>query len=437
MRRVALIVPSFPKLSETFVASKAHGLLERGWDLHVVCGSSDPAEWARFPDLARDADLRRRVHVARPHRPRWLAAMLTPLALLLTVLANPRGAARYLRRGWRRFGIDVVRRFYLDAELIALGPDLVHFEFGALAADRMYLKELIGCAVVVSFRGYDMHIVGLERPDYYQEVWERADSLHLLSESLWERARSRGCSTDMSHVLIPPAIDASMFDSPERTHAEVVGTSQRPLRIVSTGRLEWQKGYEYGLQAVKLLVERHLHCEYRVIGDGKYLESLAFARHQLGLDQVVALEGAFQRAKVIEQLAWADVFLHSAVTEGFCNAVVEAQSMRLPVVCSDAGGLPENVLDGVTGFVVPRRDPAALAEKLALLARDPRLRQRMGDAGRARVEHGFRLADQIAAFERLYRDVLEMPASGAGRSGATLDLPLVLTPRIDGDESAG
>jgi colanic acid/amylovoran biosynthesis glycosyltransferase len=103
----------------------------------------------------------------------------------------------------------------------------------------------------------------------------------------------------------------------------------------------------------------------------------------------------------------ADVLLHAAVSEGFCNAVMEAQAMELPVVCTDAGGLPENVADGESGFVVPRRDPAALSAKLEELARDFELRRRMGKAGRRRVLEKFQLSDQLDRFERLYEQVLE------------------------------
>jgi colanic acid/amylovoran biosynthesis glycosyltransferase len=104
---------------------------------------------------------------------------------------------------------------------------------------------------------------------------------------------------------------------------------------------------------------------------------------------------------------WADVFLHAAVSEGFCNAVIEAQAMGLPVVCSDAGGLPENVADGESGFVVQRRNPRALAEKLAVLATDPGLRYLMGKAGRERALRCFCLEDQVTAFEQLYRELAD------------------------------
>jgi colanic acid/amylovoran biosynthesis glycosyltransferase len=67
--------------------------------------------------------------------------------------------------------------------------------------------------------------------------------------------------------------------------------------------------------------------------------------------------------------------------------------------------LAENVANGVTGFVVPRRDPAAMAEKLALLAEDSALRLRMGKAGRVRVETHFQLHQQIESFEAFYESL--------------------------------
>jgi colanic acid/amylovoran biosynthesis glycosyltransferase len=107
--------------------------------------------------------------------------------------------------------------------------------------------------------------------------------------------------------------------------------------------------------------------------------------------------------------ATADIMVHAAVEEGFCNAVIEAQAMELPVVTSDAGGLPENVEDGVTGFVVPRRNAEAMAEKIIELARDASLRQRLGAAGRARALERFDLDRQAAAFVRLYTELAALP----------------------------
>jgi len=402
--RIVLVVPQFPRLSETFIVSKFLGLLATGHDVHVVCAASDTAEWKKFPELSA-AGLRRRVHVTASTQ-RIMVALLYPYVLFRCLASAPATTVRYLWSGWKEFGLDVLRRFYIDAELIRLRPDIVHFEFGALAVGRMYLKRLLPCKIVVSFRGYDINFVGLERDGHYQEVWENADALHFLGRHLWNRARARGCPDTVRRFLIPPAVDASVFPNAagERTTSD-----GNTFRIVSVGRLRWEKGYEYALEAVALLKQRGVSCEYRIIGDGPAMEAVAFARHQFGLEDTVQLLGSVDPAEVRAHLQWAQVYLHTAVSEGFCNAVLEAQAAGLPVVCTDAGGLPENVCDGVTGFVVPRRSPQPVAARLAELAADHELRLTMGQAARRRALDEFNSHRQISAFLAMYRDLLAQP----------------------------
>ena len=410
--RLVLVVPRFPRLSETFIVSKFIGLAEAGWDVHVVCHEAEA--WDAFPRLAARLELRRRVHRAWPHEPGWLAALLWLPALLLALLRAPRATTRYWRAALGAGLGRAVKAFYLDAAIIALSPDIVHFEFGALAVGRTHLKRRLGCRLSVSFRGYDLNYVGLADPAHYAAVWRDADAIHTLGHDLWQRALRRGCPPDKPHALISPAVDSDLFrpavPSPlgRGSASPLPPHSPAPLRILSIGRLEWKKGYEYGLEAARLLKESGVPITYRILGGGAYLEPLAFARHRLGLEEAVEFLGARPHTDVLEQLHWADVLLHPAVSEGFGNAVLEAQAMAVPVVCSDADGLPENVADGVTGFVVPRRDPAALAAALARLAADPALRRQMGAAGRERARNCFRPEAQIAAFDRFFRDVAQV-----------------------------
>lgn len=405
--RLVLVVSRFPQLSETFIASKFVGLVDAGWDAHIVC--AEEGAWKDFPRLAARPELRRRVHRQWPHEPAWWAAALWLPVLVATFLRAPAAAARYWREGWRRFGRRLPRRFYLDAAIVALSPHIIHFEFGSQAVGRTDLGDLLDCRLSVSFRGYDLNYVGLDNPSHYADLWHDTDAVHVLGLDLWRRAVARGCPPEKPHAIIPPAIDVEMFrpeDESAEKNSEAIGSPERPLRVLSVGRLEWKKGYEYGLAAIRHLAESGLTIEYRIVGGGAYFEPLVFARHQMGLESVVEFLGPQPHAAVVEQMCWADVFLHPAVSEGFCNAVIEAQAMRLPVVASDADGLPENVDDGHSGFIVPRRDPAAMAEKLALLAGDSDLRRRMGAVGRERVERCFTLPQQIAEFDRFFGEVV-------------------------------
>jgi len=375
--KVVMMLNHFPRFTETFIVNKFLGLMDRGWDVYVICNMSDPVQWELYPQLQPRSEFQSRVHVKADRD-----------AVL--------GTLRVLK------------------------PDLVHFEFGRLTLGRMDIKDLLGCKVVVSFRGPDLSIYGLGHPDCYEDVWQRADALHFVSHDLWQRARRLNCPTDKSHVIIPPAINTVFFDPVGRRHTDIAGGPERPMRILSVGHVHWVKGYEYALQAVKLLVNQGIQCEYRIIGDGDYKAAVLFTVHDLGIENVVRLLGFQPSSEVKNNMLWADVLLHAAVLEGACNAALEAQAMALPVVCTDAGGLPEIVVNMETGFVVPRRDPQALSEKLYVLSQNAALRQRMGEAGRRWVETNFRLEDQISHLDRLYRQVLELPTEPQTKSIDTL-----------------
>lgn len=404
--KIAMVVPVFPKLSETFIAGKFLGLLRRGHDVRVICQAFDLGALAYFPGLAERNDLTRRVVVRRPTQTRWRAAMAAPAALANSIGADWRNRCRYLSRGWRKFGLGLPRQLYLDSELIEWHPDIVHFEFGTLARGRVEQIGWLGGKSVVSFRGHDLLFVGLDKEDFYADLWEHADALHFLGNALWQAARRRGCPAGKSHRLIAPAIDAEFFNPADREPHGILGTKQRPIRLVSAGRLDWTKGYEYAMQAVARLRNQGVNVEYRIVGDGGQRDALSFARREMGIEEGVTFLGAASPGTVRDELQRADIFLHGAVAEGFSNAVLEAQAMELPVVSSDACGLPENVVDGVTAFVVPRRDPAALADRVLELAVHPELRRAMGRSGRRRVLEEFNLDKQIDAFEELYESVV-------------------------------
>lgn len=409
-----MVVPVFPQLSETFIVNKALGLMDRGCDVQLVCGSSPRATWEAFGVKHRVHELFPRVHVSPGlgFHPDVISSNLKAVALLAA--SSRHVVQRYL--GDRT--VSPTRRardLVADATLGRVAPDVVHFEFGGLAVDRMALRSRLDCAVAVSFRGSDLMYIGLDQPNYYESVWGHADAIHVLGASLWQRALDRGARPDTAHTIIPPAIDAGGI-VPEPARSGALGVAGTPLRIVSVGRLHWTKGCDDALEAVAHLRDRGLDVEYRIVGDGELLSAVSFWRHQLGLDDEVELLRSLPPMEVARQLGWADVVLHAATSEGFCNAVIEAQAHGVPVVCTDAGGLPENIEHDVTGIVVPRRDPTALADGLSRLAADGDLRARMGAAGRERVERLFRLDDQIDAWVRFYEDAVARRTASAGRS---------------------
>jgi glycosyltransferase involved in cell wall biosynthesis len=181
------------------------------------------------------------------------------------------------------------------------------------------------------------------------------------------------------------------------------------------GRLHWVKGYEFALEAVARARDAGVDCVLTIVGaDRGIRDALEFAVRDLGLADAVTLAGPRSIDGVRAALARADVFIVSSVSEGASRAALEAMAMGLPVVTTDAGGMPEIVEDGVHGLVVGRRDPQALAAAFGALSRDGDLRRAMGERAAAHAR-GFAMPSQVDAIEGI------LVAAAANRSPGSRD----------------
>ena len=172
--------------------------------------------------------------------------------------------------------------------------------------------------------------------------------------------------------------------------------------IVTVGRLKAPKDHATLVRALARLDAGSFRAA--LIGDGPDRPLVEAEIGQQGLEGAVALLGT--RDDVPEQLAEADIFVLSSTSEGLPLSVIEAMAAGLPVVATAVGGVPELVVDGETGLLVPPRDAEALAQALDRLVRDRELRGRLGDAGRRRAEELFDLPPFRRAHLALYRSLL-------------------------------
>jgi glycosyltransferase involved in cell wall biosynthesis len=159
------------------------------------------------------------------------------------------------------------------------------------------------------------------------------------------------------------------------------------------------------LLAVRRLLDAGARARLSIVGSGNEEQRIRYTIRDLGLETHVTLHGALLPDAVRALLDDADLFVHSSLGEGISNGVLEAMASGLPVVTTDCGGMREAVTDGPDGFVVPVRDVAAMTAALVALTGDAGLRQRMGRAARATVEHRFALDQQIASFASLYQQL--------------------------------
>ena len=170
--------------------------------------------------------------------------------------------------------------------------------------------------------------------------------------------------------------------------------------------MHWAKGLQYALEAISLIRCSMPNINYVIVGAGSLKPELEMLAKHVGIDKIVEFRGSQPPFEVKRTMSEADILLLSSVKEEFGVVLAEAQAMGLPIVATRVGGVPEVVDDGVTGFLVPPRDPQALADKLLLLANNPELRRQMGERGRERVKRLFDFSRIMIELERLYCESL-------------------------------
>lgn len=331
-------------------------------------GALHTVRWAN--GLSREAE----VHLITAHSP------AKELVAAVTVHQLPfRPTAGYLLN-WR-----AVRRM-----LDRIGPEILNAHYasgygtlGRLAGFHPYVLSVWGSDV------FDFPTKSTMAKWLLQSNLRAPDGICSISEVMAEQCRR--LAPDRKDIeVIPWGVDPNRFRprggrSPEPL---VVGTVKTLARKYGIDTLI--KGFAQFTAETRRVPGRN-SVKLRIVGGGpdrKKLEDLAAS---LGVAEATEFAGPVPHECVPEELATLDIFVAVSRldSESFGVAVVEASACGIPVVVSDAGGLSEVVVDGITGFVVPRENPTALAAALSRLAGDPDLRKSMGAAGRRRVEEKF------------------------------------------------
>src|SRR5262249_31568372 len=176
-------------------------------------------------------------------------------------------------------------------------------------------------------------------------------------------------------------------------------------RIIGTvGHLAGHKGHRYLLEAAALLVREEPQLGVVIAGDGALRAELETQAAALGLTAHVRFTGF--RRDILALMQGFDIFVFSSYLEGLGTAILDAMALGKPVAASRAGGIPEAVQDGVTGLLVPPRDPQALADAVRSLLRHPAQAHTFGAAGRRRVEQYFTVERMACQTVQVYKRIL-------------------------------
>lgn len=320
------------------------------------------------------------------------ATVLTPGGSLLGRLEGSNGAKIITEPGVNSF----LRRGGAARRTVrALGgpkPEIVH----ALTADAQAAAARIARSLGVPYvlTSHRFH----KRPDPVR-IGSRCARVIAVSEAIRENLVNDTHVAKELISIVPNGLDLSRYHvPPERPEGSIPVAG-------CVGRLVSDRGIAFLLEAAKLIRDAGHDIEYVIAGDGPGKNRLLELAGRLGLRERFTMSGG--AADYSGVLPAMDIFVAPSLSEGLGVHIIEAMACGRPVVASSVGGIFTVVKDGKGGFLVPPRDPEAIAKVIISLIKDPHLRVAMGSYGRQQVESSFNLAKMLEGTEEAYRRAIQ------------------------------
>jgi len=258
------------------------------------------------------------------------------------------------------------------------------------------LGEILGVPVVCSCRGNDISKEMFITPEIIAAVLTRSTRLIFVSASLLHMADTlMPCRAKAT--VVANAVDSTLF-TPD---ASVLPAAPRAVVVGTSGLMRWKKGIDLFLPLIRTLCAMP---DVQILVAGYGLDTAIdhhitdfLKRHNLR--QQLEITGPLPHQQMVHALRRMDLYINTSYQEGMPNGVLEAMACALPVVATDADGTPDLVQDGVTGYLCPMGDLDTLVARCRTLITQPTLRQRMGQAGRRRVQQHFQPDQESIAVE--------------------------------------
>ncbi len=376
--RLAYMAVTFPCLRQTFVLREIRHLREHGgFDVFFVYAYQHP----RDDDV--DEENTKLVKDAVYFKERYATNLM---AFFLECLSNPVGVARVLRL-WAA----EVTRLNLRTNIMVLAHvftafgvarrarhdriDQIHAHFATASTIALVVHVLTG--ISFSFTAHACGDIYVYSPFLFEKL-KRARRIVAISEY------NRKYLDLISGYTLEASRVAVVYNGVETPNKPVGHASADVPFIFTCAAFVEPKGYGTLLAALKLLKETGVIFRFQAVGGGPLYKRMLRRVEELGLSKEVNLMGPQPFSVVTSLLRQADIFVLAAEIgldgqrDGMPTAITEAMAYGLPVVATRVSGIPEQVCDGVNGFLVDERDETEFASKLKTLIEDPGLRAKMG-----------------------------------------------------------
>ena len=299
------------------------------------------------------------------------------------------------------------RRMKLWAEygpIIALRPNTIHIVNSYLYPKFAGWVQVLQTPIIVSFRGNDLIV----RP-WVDKVWQKnladmfshASGFHFVSRYLLEEGVCLGAPREKSKVIYP-GVDINFYSPIVSVDTTI---TRQPLTLLTVGRLVWQKGYPYALEAVKILIESGLDVQYWIVGSGDEEGHLRYLIRLWGMEEKIKLLGSKAPFEVKELLQQSDIYIHPSVTEAIPVAILEAAACGKPIIASWVGGIPEAILHEQNGILCTPASATELAHKIRDMWESPYQMRYYAENALKRVRQEFSLVRETEQWINWYQNL--------------------------------
>ncbi|MBD2260574.1 glycosyltransferase [Pseudanabaena sp. FACHB-2040] len=411
--KIAFLVGNFPSLSETFVLNQITGLIDLGHEIDIYATRPFNLE-AVHRDVEKYDLLSRTFYYPVLPSNYWLR-IIKGIGILLT------WGVRYPFI-WKTLNFFQFQRYassfrflyqtvpFLKQRLPKYDFILCHFGHVGKKGNCLRKIGAVQGKLGTVFHGWDLtEYIQEEGKQVYDELFSEGD-LFLPISNRWKNLLvDLGCPKDKTFVH-RMGIDCEQFKfKPHQPN------SSETIHIATVARLTEKKGIEYGIRAAAKIKQAYPNFSYTIVGDGPLKADLESLIQQLHVENVVKLLGWKQRDDVIAILNRAVFLLAPSVTarngdqEGIPVAIMEAMAMGLVVVSTQHSGIPELVVDKVSGFLAAERDADALAELVICLIQQPELCREISQRGRTQVEENYDIQQLNLRLSKLLEEAVASP----------------------------
>lgn len=283
-------------------------------------------------------------------------------------------------------------------------PDIIHLQWPSVLPwfeEALTLQEI---PIILSQRGFHINVrpfVDEENFKYLRSWYPKIAGFHSVSWAIASNGDKIWNGPGKIDRVVYTGLPLKEFPFSEKYNRS------EPLKLLSVGRAHWVKAYEYALESCRILKRMDISFHYSIIG-GAGEEELQFLISDMDLQDCVSLVGRVSQEEVYRSMQEASLLLMPSVEEGLPNVVVEAMALGLPVLSTDCGGVPELIEDGKEGWIVPIRDPEAMAEAVVAFSQLSLDKiEEIRKTARKKVEAQHNEKGMVLGMEGLYYEVLE------------------------------